>query len=78
VGADGEAEPVGSWLTDVVIPLKELPVPLLLREDGPLGLVYWLGDEAGLVADRLPELDIETDLLELRAGDAPVDELLLP
>jgi hypothetical protein len=40
--------------------------------------VYWLGDEPGPVADRLLEVDIETELLELRVGDAPADELPLP
>jgi hypothetical protein len=73
-----EAEPVGSWMTDVVIPLEELALPLLLPEAGPPELVYWLGDEDVPVADEPPEADIETDPLELRVGDAPADELSPP
>jgi hypothetical protein len=40
--------------------------------------VYWLGDEAGPVADELLEVEIEVDPLELRVGDAPADELPPP
>jgi hypothetical protein len=78
VEADTEAEPVGNWLIEVDIPLEELAVPLLLREDVPPELEYWLGDEAEPVAEEVLDVDIEPERLELRVGDAPADELLLP
>lgn len=81
VDTDMEAEPVGSWLIDVVIPLELLARPLLPDEDIPPVLVYWLGGEPGPIADELVELvemDIETDPLELRVGDTAADELPLP
>jgi hypothetical protein len=78
VEADTEVEPVGNWLIEVDIPLEELAVPLLLREDVPPELEYWLGDEAEPVAEEVLDVDIEPERLELRVGDAPADELLLP